>query len=67
MHGYLTIELTNHGPDALSLHWGMPIAGSCFVSHRLEQPSPAAKASGGGPLAELPEARRTSRWRRPGN
>jgi hypothetical protein len=33
--------LTNHGPVALSLHWGMPIAQIVF--HRLEQPSPAAK------------------------
>jgi dUTPase len=33
-HGYLTIELTNHGPGALSLQWGMPIAQIVF--HRLE-------------------------------
>jgi hypothetical protein len=35
--------LTNHGPAALSLHWGIPMRRSCFVFHRLEQPSPAAK------------------------
>lgn len=35
--GWLTLELTNHGPDPITLHCGHPIAQIVF--HRLDQPT----------------------------
>jgi hypothetical protein len=45
--------IDNHGPDTLSFALGHADAQIVFVFHHLEQPSPAAKASGGGRPAEL--------------
>lgn len=39
-NGYLTIELSNHGPDILRIKAGMPIAQIVF--HRLEAPAERA-------------------------
>jgi dCTP deaminase len=38
--GYLTLELTNHGHDALDILWGDPIAQIVFhwLDHATDQP-----------------------------